>query len=365
MINADIDSLVESQIDTPGPGVAVAVVKDGTLLHCHGYGEANLEWEQAIAPDTVFSLASLTKPFTAQAILLLEKQGKLRIDAPIATYLPDYPLRGQDITLAHLLTHTSGVKNYFALEGVFERGLSKFDWPLDELISLFQEVPLDFEPGTQYRYSNSGYCLLGKIIETVSGMSYETFIRTAIFQPLGMHHSYNLSYDAIIPHRATGYQKTEQGYQHAAYLSMSLGFAAGSLGSTLEDLIRWDAALREQRLLDYAAQERQYTPVRLANGRRENYGFGWEIGKYRNHRVVNHLGLLPGFTTFMSRFLDDAFTMIILSNRDGFDVITLVQQLSAALAGIPPLARQPITLDTDALGKVIGTYVDTTFGRDV
>jgi CubicO group peptidase (beta-lactamase class C family) len=365
MINADIDALVEGQIDSRGPGVAVAVVKDGALLHCQGYGFANVEWEQAIAPDTVFSLASLTKPFTAQAILLLEREEKLHLDAPITTYLPDYPTRSQDITLAHLLTHTSGIKDYFAVEGAFDEGRSTIDWSPDSLIALFKELPLDFEPGTQRRYSNSGYYLLGKIIETVSGMSFEAFVRTAIFQPVGMDHSYYMSNQSIIPHRATGYLKTEQGYQHAAYLSGSITYAAGALGSTLEDLIRWDTALREQRLLDHTTQERQYTPVGLANGRRENYGFGWGIGNYRNHRVVDHLGLLPGVSTFIGRFLDDPLTMIILSNMEGFDTIGLAQQISAAVADLPPVARKPITLDADALGKVTGTYFDAFSGATI
>jgi CubicO group peptidase (beta-lactamase class C family) len=196
-------------------------------------------------------------------------------------------------------------------------------------------------------------------------MSYEAFVRTAIFQPLGMDHSYYMSNESIIPHRATGYLKTEQGYQHAAYLSRSITYAAGSLGSTLEDLIRWDTALREQRLLDHTAQERQYTPARLASGRRENYGFGWGIGSYRNRRVVNHIGLLPGVSTFIGRFLDDSLTMIILSNMDGFDTIGLAQQISAAVVDLPPLARKPITLDEDALGKVTGTYVNAFFGATI
>lgn len=268
--------MVQAQSDPDGPGVAVAVVKDGRVLHCQGYGLANLEWKQPITPDTIFRLASLSKPLTATAVMLLEMQGKLALDAPIATYLPHYPTRGQNISLIHLLTHTSGIKNYLAPVGPFAH-LHNLDKTPDELIALFQDLPLDFEPGTQYRYSNSGYCLLGKIIEIASGMSYEAFIQAHLFHPIGMRHSYYMHNEPIIPHRASGYVKTVHSYQHAPYMSMTFPYAAGALGSNLKDLIRWDAALREELLLDHKTQSRMYSPLTLTNGRRGNYGLGWRL----------------------------------------------------------------------------------------
>ena len=201
MINDAINAILTTEIDTQGPGAAVAIVKDGSLLYCKGHGLANIEWGMPIAPDTVFALASITKPFTATAILLLEAQGKLRLDDLITVYVPDYPMHGYDITITHLLTHTSGIKSYTSLDG-FGEHLSKRDLSHDELIALFKDHPLEFEPGSQFRYNNSGYLLLGRIIEAVSGMSYEAFVRTQIFQPLGMMQSYAMGNESIIPHRA-------------------------------------------------------------------------------------------------------------------------------------------------------------------
>lgn len=355
MRSAHIDAIVRAQIDPDGPGVAVAVVKDVSVLHCQGYGLANIEWKQAIAPDTVFRLASLTKPLTATAVMLLEKQGKLSIDAPVSTYLSGYPTRGEPITLAHLLTHTSGIKNYLAPTGPFER-LYKTDKTPDELIALFEELPLDFEPGTQYCYSNSGYCLLGKIIEVASGMSYEAFIQTHIFRPLSMKHSYYMNNEPIIPSRASGYVKTVHGYEHAPSLSMTWPYAAGSLGSSLADLIRWDSALRGEQLLDRKTQERMYTPFTLTNGRRGSYGFGWRVTHYRGHRVICHGGSFHGCSTFLGRFLEDDMTIIILSNLSGFGAKALAQQISASVLDLPKPKLRPFPLDTERLLKVAGTY---------
>lgn len=354
-MNDPIDAILTTDIDAQGPGAAVAIVKDGSLLYCKGHGLANIEWEVPIAPDTVFRLASITKQFTATAILLLEAQGKLHLNDPIIAYLTDYPTHGYDITITHLLTHTSGIKSYTSLEG-FGENWSKRDLSHDELIALFKDHPLEFEPGSQFRYNNSGYLLLGRIIEAVSGMSYEAFVRTQIFQPLGMLHSYAMNNDSIIPHRASGYVRAQEGYQNAPYLNMMLLQAAGDLGSTVEDLVRWDTALCEYRLLDRATQERMYTPAQLLNGQRTDYGFGWEIANYHGHRVADHLGGIDGFSTFIARFLDDATTIIILSNLADLEIEKLTRRISSLVLDIPPLKRIPITVDGVILDKASGTY---------
>jgi len=355
MINDTIDAILATEIDAQGPGAAVAIVKDGSLLYCKGYGLANIEWGMPIAPDTVFALASITKPFTATAILLLEAQGKLHLDDLITAYVTDYPTHGYDITITHLLTHTSGIKSYTSLDG-FGVYWSKRDISHDELIALFKDHPLDFEPGSQFRYNNSGYLLLGRIIEVVSGMSYEAFVRTQIFQALGMMQSYAMGNESIMPHRACGYVKVQTGYQRASYLNMKLLLAAGDLGSTVEDLVRWDSALREYQLLDQATLERMYTPAQLLNGQRTDYGFGWGIADYYGHRVAQHLGGIDGFSAFIARFLDDATTIIILSNLADLDTEKLTRRISSIVLEISPLTRIPITVDGALLDKASGTY---------
>jgi len=351
----EIDEIIQAQFDEQGPGVAVAVVRYGEVIHRNGYGLANLEWNCAIAPDTVFRLASITKPFTAAAILLLEKQGKLKVDDPITEYLPDYPTQGRTISIAHLLTHTSGIKSYTGLEDFFEK-YGRNDLSHEELIALFKDVPLEFEPGERFNYCNSGYYLLGVIIEKLSAMSYGEFVREHIFKPLEMEHSYYMDNEAIIPHRASGYRKTDQGYQHAAYISMKPPYAAGSLGSTIEDLVRWDAALREERLLDKDTQERMYTPTKLTNGETSEYGFGWGISNYHGHKLVSHSGGIHGFSTFLARFLDDATTVIVLVNQEGFEVGKLIRLISCQVLGISVPAREAVSLDEALLDKVSGAY---------
>ena len=204
--------------------------------------------------------------------------------------MADYPTQGYDIFIPHLLNHICGIKSYIFLEG-FGENWSKRDLSHDELIALFKDHPLEFEPGSQFRYNNSGYLLLGRIIEAVSGMSYEAFVRTQIFQPLGMLHSYAMNNDSIIPHRASGYVRAQEGYQNAPYLNMMLLQAAGDLGSTVEKIL--SVGIQPYANIGCSIEphkKRMYTPAQLLNGQRTDYGFGWEIANYHGHRVADHLG---------------------------------------------------------------------------
>jgi CubicO group peptidase (beta-lactamase class C family) len=352
---SEIDTLVQEHIPTHGPGVAVAIIQHGRVLHCQGYGLANLEWEQPITPATVFGIGSITKPFTATAIMLLEQQGKLSLDDSIKQYLPDYPTHGASITLRHLLTHTSGIPNFVTRAGFWQQH-APLHKSFTELRALFQDLPLDFMPGTHYGYSNSAYCLLGKIIENLSEMSYGDFIRTQVFAPMGMLNSYAISHEHVITHRASPCEKTADGYEHASYISATQTYSAGSLGSTLEDLIRWDADLREEGLLDLATQKRMYTPLQLSDGRTENYGLGWAINPYRRQYVVCHAGGVPGYSAFFGRFMDHDTTFIILSNIGGFNCGELVRKLSHLVLDIPELIHNPIALDPTLPAKIRGTY---------
>jgi CubicO group peptidase (beta-lactamase class C family) len=352
----EIDQIVCQEIDLQGPGVAIAVVKDGKPVHIKGYGVANLEWDCPIRPDTVFRLASITKQFTATAIMLLERLGKLHLDDSITIYLPDYPTHGRTITITHLLNHTSGIKSYTLLD-TFLTDIAKKDLSPGELLAYFKDLPLEFEPGTRFLYNNSGYHLLGLIIERIAAMSYEQFVQQYIFQPLNMNHSYYMHNETIIPRRASGYAKTQEGYRQADYLNMMIPYAAGSLGSTVEDLIRWDAALREECLLDANTQERMYTPVQLADGRTEDYGFGFRITAYEGHRLIGHGGGIPGFHTFLARFIDDKTMITVLANTAEIAVEKITRKIARYLFNIPAVTRTPVTLSTALLDKAVGTYI--------
>ena len=353
----EIEQIVLEEIDPQGAGVAIAVVKDGKPVHTQGYGLANLEWNCPIKPDTVFRLASITKQFTATAIMLLEQEGRLRLDDPITTYLPDYPTYERNITIAHLLNHTSGIKSYTSLDN-FIRDIAQKAMSSSDLLAYFKDLPLEYEPGTRFLYNNSGYHLLGIIIENIAGMSYEQFIQQRIFQPLQMNHSYYMHNETIIPRRADGYEKTAEGYRHAFYLNMQIPYAAGSLGSTIEDLILWDAALRKERLLDAATQERMYTPVQLTNGRTEVYGFGFRITAYEGHRLIGHGGGIPGFHTFIARFIDDEAMIAILANAPEIDVEKITRKIARSLFDLPAITRTPMTLNSTLFEKAVGIYRD-------
>lgn len=355
MISTEIDALLRAQIGSYEPGVAVALLKENQLIHCQGYGQANLEWEQPVTPHTVFGLGSLTKPFTATAIMLLEKQGKLRLDDPIQQYLPDYPNSQHMVTPRHLLTHISGIPNFVTHPEFWEKHAHVKN-ATHEIIALFKDLPFDFLPGTKYSYSNSGYILLGRILERLLDMSYAEVIQQLIFEPLGMTHSYYMSPELIIPSRASGYTHTEQGYQHARFITTAVKYAAGGLGSTLEDLLLWDEALREERLLDCLTQNRMYTPVQLADGDKENYGLGWGVGQYHQHPFFCHAGGIPGFSSFFGRLPEDGVTIIILSNREGFDASELARQISHLALDLPLPPHAPVECSPETKSKVVGTY---------
>lgn len=355
MISTEIDALVHAQIGAKEPGIAVALLKENRVLHCQGYGLANLEWELPVTPRTVFGLGSLTKPFTSMAIMLLEQQGKLRLDTPIQAYLPDYPATQDEVTLTHLLTHTSGIPNFVTHPDFWEKHVA-VTTSLDKTVALFKDLPLEFEPGTRYSYCNSGYMLLGCILEKLTGMSYAEVIRQLIFEPLGMKHSHYLSPEAVIPSRASGYEHSEQGFQHAHIIPAVVTYAAGALGSTLEDLQIWNAALREERLLNHATWQRIYRPLELADGRRENYGLGWGLGQYRHHPYICHGGGVPGFSAFFGRFLEDDVALIVLSNRAGFDGSGLARKISNLVPGLPAPVRLPVPYDPEAQKSMLGTY---------
>ncbi|MCX6048766.1 MAG: serine hydrolase [Chloroflexi bacterium] len=352
---AEIDALMQELIKADEPGAVVAVVKAGEVIHRQGYGLANLEWGIPIQPDTVFRLASITKQFTATAIMILQEQGKLHVNDPLTKFLPNYPTSGHEITVHQLLTHTSGIKSYTSIDGWFPHKIIH-DMTPQALCDIFSQIPFDFKPGTQFLYNNSGYHLLGMMIEKVSGVTYEQFIQTNIFGPLGMQHSYYMSNEPIIAKRASGYAMGEQGFRNADYLSMTQPYAAGSLGSTIDDLVLWDRAVRKHSLVSAATQALMFEPVKLADGKTENYGYGWAIGDYRGHRFVHHSGGINGFSTFIAQFQDQPLSLIVLTNNSGFDVGNCSIKIARQALGLPVLERTPVAISAAALERATGTY---------
>jgi len=351
-----MDAMLSGAYQPGAPGAAVLVMKDGVPLLRKGYGLANLELGVPIRPEMVFRIGSITKQFTAVGILMLVKEGKLALDDEITRFLPDYPTHGQKITIENLLTHTSGIQSYTDMPSWL--ALWRKDFTVPGLVDIFKNEPMQFKPGEKWRYDNSGYILLGAIIEKASGKSYADFVRQRIFEPLGMKHSYYGADEPIIPGRVAGYEKHDHGFINTAYLSMTQPYAAGSLLSSVDDLALWDAALYTDKLVPRALLERAWTPYRLENGSSTGYGYGWGIWQYEGHRVVEHDGGINGFATSGMRLPDDHVYVTVLSNCPGLEPSpgVLALKLAALAVGQPFREPVPVKVAAEILDRHVGVY---------
>jgi CubicO group peptidase (beta-lactamase class C family) len=311
-----VDNYLKSELKKQNiPGLSMAVIKNGKILKAEGYGLANVELNVPATPDTVYQLASITKQFTATAILMLVEEGKLGLDDKISKHLSNAPPAWSEVTLHHLLNHTSGIKSYTSLPD-FNKNPRK-DYTHEELIGLISDLPLEFEPGARFRYNNSGYFLLGVIIENVTGQRYGDFLKQRIFQPLGMDQTRVNELSAIIPSRASGYASADGRLSNGEYVSPTQPFAAGALVSTVLDMAKWDAALYMDKLLSRSSLDQMWTATKLNDGSTYPYGFGWALSETKTHRYVEHGGGIPGFSTQITRFVDDGLTVVVLINQSG------------------------------------------------
>jgi CubicO group peptidase (beta-lactamase class C family) len=338
-----------------GPGAAVAAQQGGKVIHAAGYGLANIEWNVPIGADTVFRIASITKQFTAAAIMRLVDQGRLAVDDPIERLLPDYPVNGRPITVRHLLDHTSGIKSYTSLPH-FAGELMRKDMSLGELIGVFKDLEPDFAPGERFLYNNSGYVLLGAIIEACSGKDYARFMADELFAPLGMEATRYLLDEPIVARRASGYSEPPTGLRNAATMSMSLPHAAGALGSTVGDLLTWDRALRGGEVVSPESYAAMKTPGRLNDGSSTSYGFGLRTSTYRGRPAIGHSGGINGFSTNITHWPDADLTVVVLANSNGFPVQQAFHALARRALDLPDRVRQPVTAEAGDLAAAAGVY---------
>jgi CubicO group peptidase (beta-lactamase class C family) len=299
---------------------SILIAKEGKVLISKGYGRANLEHDMPNTPQTRFRLASVTKQFTTMAIMILQERGKLDVEDHVSKYLPDCPKAWAGVSIRHLMTNTSGIPDFVNLLSIEKRRLPS---PLTTTIALVKDKPLEFKPGERFSYSNSGYILLGYIIEKVSGVSYESFIQANIFKPLGMGNSGYDHPELILKDRASGYFLDGDNLVNAPFLDMSRAHAAGALYSTVEDLFLWDQSLYTQKLVSNKSLEAILTPFR------ENYGYGWYITSQFKRRVVYHSGGIEGYASHIARYPDDKLSIIILSNLSVAPVFKTARDLSA------------------------------------
>ena len=354
--SAEIDAAIGQYYKPNEPGAVVLVAKNGKTIFRKAYGLADAAKGTSMTPEMQLRVGSITKQFTSTAILMLVDEGKIKLDDDITRFLPDYPTNGKRITIEHLLNHTSGIASFTGKPGYAEHMAE--DMPVSAMIASFKNDPRDFEPGTRYKYNNSGYYLLGAIIEKVSGMTYAAFLEQRIFTPLGMH---DTAYDgkehgkAV---RAAGHSRGPSGFVPSAAISMTQPFAAGALVSTADDLARWDAAVSAGKLLKPATWQRAFAKTTLADGKQSDYGYGWGIGAVRGVPVIEHGGAINGFNTYALRVPSEQVYVVVLRNTDGGTANTqTVARVAAAQAiGRPYPQRTAVTLDAKVLDAYAGAY---------
>lgn len=319
-----IDKMLNSLTEKEAFTGAVLVARNGEILLSQGYGPADRDKNLPNTPQTKYRIASLTKQFTAMAILMLQAQDKLNVQDPICRYISECPTIWQDITIHHLLTHTAGMPELPDPELPKDKPTTP-----EQMIALLKDKPLDFAPGARWSYSNTGYIVLGYIIEQASGLTYEAFLQQYIFEPLQMS---DTGYDHNDGSLAIGYTGYHGQWTEADYIDMTVPYAAGGLYSTVEDIYRWDQALYTEQLISKELLDDMFTPYVTAPSFGDmEYGYGWLIGKSFDNQIVWHPGEIEGFATDIDRYIDDKVTIIVLSNRDTTDISSITVLIAQAV----------------------------------
>lgn len=325
-VNPRIDEYLQAEMKAQRiPGVSLAVIKNGQIILAKGYGFANVEHQVPVKPETIFQSGSMGKQFTATAVMMLMEDGKLALDDKINKFFTNTPESWSNITIRHLLTHTSGMTDYPAGFD-FRR-----DYTEDELYERAKAIPLAFQPGEKWSYSNLGYVMLGILIHKVSGKFYGDFLQERVFKPLDMSTARVISEADIIPNRASGYRLDNQGQlKNQNWVSPSLNTTAdGALYLNVFDMAKWDAALYTEKLLKRSSLEEIWTPVKLNNGKTHPYGFGWALGEIKGHRYVQHGGSWQGFKAQIIRYVDDKLTVVLFANQTRTNQSKLAQGVAA------------------------------------
>ncbi|HEV3223793.1 MAG TPA: serine hydrolase [Puia sp.] len=348
-----LDELLKRQFNQSQPGCEVLVAKHGQIIYKKAFGNADIELNVALNPDMVFNLASITKQFTAVAILQLVEQSKISLQDSLQKFIPDFPSKGHTITIENLLTHTSGIKDYMQLDypNLF---MERWDYRPKQLIDSFKNYDLEFVPGTKFSYSNSGYYLLGYIIEKVSGKRYQSYIEDNLLKPLGLTHSYFDSTGIIIPNRVNGYRKDDTVFKNADYWSPTIEYSAGGLISNVDDLFKWHQGLYTYKILKKESLQKAFTSYQLNDGTLTGYGYGWFLKTSNGIKSIEHAGGIPGFVSNEIYFPSEDIFLAILCNCG----VAPVDELSVKISGIAlgKTLQTDIKVDTKTLDKYVGVY---------
>ncbi|MDT4895521.1 MAG: hypothetical protein QOH25_598 [Acidobacteriota bacterium] len=354
-----VDEYVNALVKQNRFSGAILLAREGKILLSKGYGMANLEDGTPNTPQTKFRLGSITKQFTAAAILKLQEQGKLNVQDMVCKYVENCPAAWQPITIHHLLTHTSGIPNMTSFPEFHK--VKFFPTTPLETLAMFRDKPLEFAPGEKFNYSNSGYLLLGYVIERASGKPYAEYLRENILQPLGMKNTDLDVNSAIIRNRAAGYTQGANGIINAEYIDMTIPYAAGALYSTVEDMYLWDRALYTEKIISKKSLEAMNTPFK------DGYGYGVGIGEQYGLKAIVHGGGIEGFATFLARFVGDDGTVIVLSNIDRANAQGIAKRLGGMLFADKVKLPSTISVSPQVLQEYAGRYqmADNTPTEDI
>lgn len=352
--NSAIDELIDSNYRMNEPGGVVLVSRHDKIIYERAFGMANMELDVPMQKDMLFSIASITKQFTAVAILQLVEQGKLSLSDSVGKFISNYPI-GSGITIEQLLTHTSGVPNALNLQPLQARVRG---WITAlEVLATFKDLPLDFTPGSKWSYSNSGYQLLGYIIEKVSGTSYEEYITKKVLEPAGMLHSQYGNDMKIVHHRASCYIYTRIGLENAVNGNVQVAFSAGAIQATIEDFHKWYVALESGKLVSSAMLKKAWQMKILAGGKPTEYGYGWFVGKLNGYELVDHGGNMGGFMSHAIYFPEQGLLVAVFFNFRGKLPEILATQIASIVTG-HPLQLTEISVAPEVLSEYVGVYVD-------
>jgi len=321
-----VDAYINNEMKQQGiPGLSLAVIKDGRIALAKGYGLANVEHQVPVKPETIFQSGSVGKQFTATAAMLLVEDGKLALDDQVSKHLSDMPDSWKDITVRHLLSHTAGTTDY---PRDFDM---RRDYTDDELLKRATAIPLEFNPGEKWRYSNLGYVTLGILIGKVAGKFYGDFLAERVFIPLEMTTARIISETDIVPNRAAGYRLVNGQLKNQSWVSPTMNtLADGSLYLTVLDMAKWDAALYNESVLKRSSLDAMWTPIGLNDGTTAKYGLGWRLDEVRGRRLIEHGGSWQGFKAHISRYVNDRLTVIVFANLAQADP----GKIAHAVAGI-------------------------------
>lgn len=331
----------------------VLVMQKGKAVYKKSFGLADREWNVANTDDTKYRIGSVTKQFTAACILQLAEQGKLNLDDKLSKYIPDYP-KGDSITTHMLLNHTSGIKNYTDLPEFWPKAILPLS--TDSMIALFKNKPLDFSPGSKWNYSNSGYFLLGVIVEKASGKNFSNYLLENVLKKAGLKNTAMDNIDSVLLYRAKGYAKNRQGaWEHAMPISMEGPYSAGAMYSTVDDLYTWIKALTANKIISAASVKKMTTPYM------DKYGYGIGIDSLKTHSRISHSGGIPGFVSYLAFYPDDDVCVVAISNNSG-NSSRLGVALASVMFDLPvqiPYTPKAVKIDTTILDKYLGKYIAT------